>query len=261
MRDNTITWGFIALFITFTCFSVITAGHRGVVTSFGAVQEEVLGEGIHLSFPFVRTVHEVNVQIQKTEADGQAASKDLQQVHTKTALNFHLDPAAVADVYQTIGDPDAVGERIIGPSVQEAFKAVTANYTAEELISKRAEVRDNIVSFLAERLSRHGVLIDEFSILNFAFSSSFNEAIEAKTTAEQLKLKAERDLERIKIEGEQKVALARAEAESLKAQRQEITPELLRLRETENQRLAIERWNGVLPTYSGGPTPLLQLSK
>jgi len=200
------------------------------------------------------------VRIQKSEGDGAAASKDLQQVHTKVAVNYHLNPAHVALIYGEVGDLDAVETRLILPAVQEAVKAATARYTAEELVAKRAEVRDAIRSALVERLGKHDIIVDEFSIVNFDFSRSFNEAIEAKTTAEQLKLKAERDLQRIRVEAEQKVASAEAEAKALAVQKQQVTSELLRLREIENQRSAIEKWDGKLPTYvTGGSVPFIQL--
>ncbi len=253
---------FIFAFILFSWlnpFVVINAGHRGVKTNFGKVDPTVLEEGLHFRVPIMQQIREINVQIQKAEADGDAASRDLQQVHTKIALNFHLIPGRVAETYQTVGDLDSVGDRIIVPAVQEAFKSTTARYTAEELISKRPEVRDQISQFMKDRLLRHGIQIDEFSIVNFRFSESFNQAIEAKTTAEQLKLKAERDLERIKVEAEQKIASAKAEAESLRLQKQEITPDLLKLREVENQRLALEKWNGQLPQVTGGSVPMINL--
>lgn len=242
-------------------FVVIDAGHRGVITNFGAVQKDILDEGLHFKVPIMQNVHEVNVQIQKGEGDGDAASKDLQQVHAKIAINFHLIPDRVAETYQSIGDLDRVGDRIIVPSVQEAVKAVTANYTAEQLISERKEVRDKISGFLQDRLNRHGIRIDEFSIVNFSFSRSFNDAIEAKTTAEQLKLKAERDLERIRVEAEQRVATAKAEAESLRLQKQEVTTELLRLREIETQIKAIEKWDGHLPNVTGGVMPFIDAAR
>lgn len=250
----------IAVLVWLSPFVVIDAGHRGVLTNFGAVQQEVFNEGLHWRVPIMQTVHEINVQIQKAESDADSASKDLQQVHTKIAINFHLDPVRVADTFQAVGNLETVGDRIITPSVQEAVKVVTANYTAEELVSRRAEVREKISSFLHDRLTRHGITIDEFSIVNFAFSRSFNEAIEAKTTAEQLKLKAERDLERIRVEAEQKVASAKAEAEALHLQKQEVTPELLRLREIENQAKAIEKWDGKLPSVTSGAVPLINMN-
>src|SRR3954471_7649678 len=216
-------------------FATVPAGSRGVITTFGKPSEEVFSEGIHFRWPIAQTMHLVAVSIQKDEGDGDAASKDLQIVHTKIAINYHVRPDAVVSVYRDLGNEP--GERIIIPSVQEAVKAVTARFTAEELIAKRTDVRDQIVTLLRERLARHGIMVDEFSIVNFNFSKSFNDAIEAKTTAEQLKLKAERDLLRIEVEAKQRVAQARAEAESLSIQRQQVTPELIRLREMENQRL------------------------
>lgn len=257
---------YIALFISaliliswLNPFVVINAGNRGVITTFGKVNPTVLEEGLHLRIPIMQQVAEINVQIQKGEGDGDAASRDLQQVHAKIALNYHLIPNRVAETYQAIGDLNSVGDRIIIPAVQEATKATTAKYTAEELISKRPEVRDQISQFMRDRLLRHGIQIDEFSIVNFRFSESFNQAIEAKTTAEQLKLKAERDLERIRVEAEQKIASAKAEAESLRLQKQEITPDLLKLREIENQRVALEKWDGHLPQVTGGSIPLVNL--
>ncbi|MDH2918523.1 MAG: prohibitin family protein [Sideroxydans sp.] len=242
-------------------FVVINAGNRGVITNFGKVDQIVLGEGLHLRIPVMQAIHEINVQIQKGEGDGDSASKDMQQVHIKIALNFHLIPERVAETFQAIGNLSTVGDRIIIPAVQEAVKATTAKYTAEELISKRAEVRDMISAALKERMTRHGIAIDEFSIVNFQFSPSFNQAIEAKTTAEQLKLKAERDLQRIEVEAKQKVASAKAEAESLSLQRQQVTPEMIRLREVENQRLALEKWDGHLPNVTGGTIPFINVNK
>lgn len=258
-----IAWGVLALILAnwLSPFTVIPAGHRGVVTTFGKVNETVLGEGIHLIIPVVNTVHKIDVRIQKGEGSGEAASKDLQTIHTTVALNYHLKPDRAAITFRDIGGLREVEERIILPSTQEAVKAITARYTAEELIAKREEVRNNIKSFLVDRLGRHGLLVDEFSVTNFDFSKSFNEAIEAKTTAEQLKLKAERDLQRIRVEAEQKVAQAKAEAESLRLQKQEITPELIKLREIEAQRMAIDKWNGVLPNVTGGAVPFVNVGR
>jgi len=239
-------------------FAVVPAGHRGVITTFGKVDPDVLDEGLHFRIPVAQQVNLVDVRIQKGEGKGDAASKDLQTVHTAVALNYHVDPAAAATVFQNTGTQ--IGERIVVPAVQESVKAATAQYTAEELISKRSEVKAKISALLEERLHKFGVRVDEFSITNFDFSKSFNEAIESKTTAEQLKLKAERDLMRIRIEAEQKIASAKAEAESLRLQKQEVTPELLRLREIENQSKAIDKWDGRLPNVTGGgAVPFIQL--
>jgi prohibitin 2 len=238
-------------------FASVPAGYRGVMTTFGNPSGEVLSEGIHFRVPLAQTLNLVNVSIQKGEGDGDAASRDLQTVHTRVALNYHVAPEGAVSVFRDLGNEP--GSRIILPAVQEAVKAVTARFTAEELVAKRTDVRDQIMVQLRERLARHGIKVDEFSIVNFNFSKSFNDAIEAKTTAEQLKLKAERDLQRIEVEAKQRVAQARAEAESLAVQRQQVTPELIRLREMENQRLAIEKWDGKLPNVSGGAVPFINV--
>ncbi len=240
-------------------FVVIGPGERGVVTNFGAVQKDIMGEGLHLRVPIMQKVVIMDVRVQKGEGQGDAASKDLQQVTTNVALNYHLDPGRVAETYQTVGNLNAVGDRIILPAVQESVKAATALYTAEELVSRRQEVRDKIRSHLRERLTKNGVIVDEFSIVNFSFSREFNAAIESKTTAEQLKLKAERDLERIRIEAEQKVAAAKAEAESLRLQKEIVTENLIKLRQIEMQQKAIDKWDGRLPQVTGGATPFIDV--
>ncbi|MBC3931111.1 prohibitin family protein [Undibacterium curvum] len=249
--------GVLLLILILNPFATIPAGYRGVLTTFGKPSDQVYSEGLHFVWPVAQRMHRVSVAIQKGEGDGDAASKDLQTVHTKIAINYHIRPDAAVSVYRDLGNEP--GERIIIPSVQEAVKAVTARFTAEELISKRSQVRDEIVLALKERMARHGLVVDEFSIVNFNFSKTFNEAIEAKTTADQLKMKAERDLQRIEVEAKQKVSRARAEAEALALQRQQVTPELLRLREVENQAKAIEKWDGRLPTTTGGVIPFLQI--
>lgn len=240
-------------------FVVIGPGERGVVMNFGAVQKEIMGEGLHMRIPIMQRVVIMDVKVQKGEGQGDAASKDLQSVTTNVAINYHLDPARVGETFQTVGTLQAVGDRIILPAVQESVKAATALYTAEELISRRAEVRDQIRAQLRERLTRNGIIVDEFSIVNFAFSREFSNAIEAKTTAEQLKLKAERDLERIRIEGEQKITGARAEAEALRLQKENVTENLIELRKIEMQQRAIEKWDGRLPSVTGGATPFIDL--
>lgn len=249
----------VFLLLMLNPFVVIGAGERGVVLNFGAVQKEVLDEGLHVRIPIMQKIVIMNVQVQKGEGQGDAASKDLQQVTTNVAVNYHLDPKKVAEVYQKIGTFDAVGDRIILPAVSESVKAATAQYTAEELISKRQEVREKIRQHLLIRLAVYGVIIDDFSIVNFAFSREFNNAIESKTTAEQLKLKAERDLERIKIEAEQKITQAQAEAESLRLQKENVTENLIKLRQIEMQQRAIEKWDGKLPQVTGGATPFIDL--
>jgi len=238
-------------------FVIIGPGLRGVVLTFGAVQGRVMGEGLNLRIPLVQRVVLMDVRVQKEQVDAAAASKDLQDAISTIALNYHVNPEKVNRVYQDLGL--SFKERIIDPTVQEAVKAVTAKFTAVELITTREKVRAEMRDLLKERLLTYDILVDDFSVVNFKFSRQFSEAIEQKQTAEQLALKAQRDLERIKIEADQKVASARAEAEALRLQKENITPLLVQLREIEATMKAIDKWDGRLPSVTGGTVPFIDV--
>jgi regulator of protease activity HflC (stomatin/prohibitin superfamily) len=239
------------LIVLMNAFETIGAGERGVVFSqFGGVGDLVLDEGLRFKVPFIQDIIPIDVKIQKSETAVAASSKDLQMVSSTIAVNYHVDPDAANKVYQDVGL--SYKERIIDPAVQESMKAATAQFTAEELITRRGEVSVQIKEMLSDRLLTHSILVDEFNIVDFSFSAVFNEAIEMKQTAEQSALKAQRDLERIKIEAEQRITTARAEAEGQRLQRQTISPEILQLR-------AIEKWDGHLPQVTSGGTPFIDL--
>jgi regulator of protease activity HflC (stomatin/prohibitin superfamily) len=238
-------------------FVIIGAGERGVVLNFGAVQDTVLDEGLHLRVPIMQRVVKMDVKVQKSQTGAESVSKDLQEAHSTIAVNYHVSPSKANWVYQNLGKE--YKERIIDPAVQEVVKAITARYTAVELITQRENVRYEIKKLLNERLSSYNILVDDFSIVNFAFSKQFTQAIEAKQAAEQLALKAQRDLERVKIEAEQKVAQARAEAEALRLQKENVTPELVKLRQIEAAMRAIEKWDGHLPRVTAAAVPFIDV--
>ncbi|MEL7148634.1 MAG: prohibitin family protein, partial [Bacteroidota bacterium] len=198
----------------------------------------------------------MDVKIQKAITDATSASSDLQDVDMSVALNYHVIPDKANVVYQTIGI--AFKERIIDPAIQEVMKAVTARYTAEELITKRPAVSSQMQEALSERLLKSNIAVDAFSIVSFSFSQTFTDAIEAKQTAEQNALKAKRDLERVKVEAEQTIVAAKAEAEALRLQKMNISPDLIELRRIEANLKAIEKWNGILPDVTGaGAVPFI----
>jgi len=247
----------ISLLLIFTSFYTINAGERGVLLTFGKPDMIASGEGFHFKIPFVQQVIKVDVKTTKIEETSDSASKDLQDVQTTIALNYHVSPEQVPVLYQSIGV--AYEDRIIRPAIQESVKAVSAKFTAEELITRRQEVRNDIRDQLKERLLKSYLIVDDFNIVNFQFSEQFDKAIEDKVTAEQKKLTAERDLERIEVEAKQKIATATAEAESLRLQKSQITPDLIRLREIEAQIKAIEKWNGIMPQVTGGAIPFIDI--
>ncbi len=236
-------------------FVMIGPGERGVVTRMGAVQERVMGEGLHFRMPIIERVVTVDVKTHKLEVDAPSFSKDLQNVATRIALNYHLEPSQVNRLYQEIGlDYDV---RIIAPAIQESVKAATAEFTAAELVSERPKVKEEIKATLVERLSPRYIHVDDFSIVNFDFSDVYERAIEEKQVAEQQALKAQNDLKRIQVEAEQRVAQAKAEAEAIRIQTEALqqNQNLVRLE-------AVKKWDGVLPQYVLGDTiPLIDLGK
>ena len=242
----------VVLIVLVNSFGTVGAGERGVVLRFGAVQDRVLDEGMYFIIPFVEDVILMDVKIQKFETRAAASSKDLQMVSSGIALNYHVDATAVNQVYGTFRL--AYRQTIIDPAVQESVKAATAQFTAEELITRRPEVSAQIREILAGRLREYNMIVDQFSITELNFSDLFIQSIEAKQVAEQSAQKAENDLTRIKVEAEQTIAAAKAEAESQRLQSQTITSNILQLR-------AIEKWNGILPQVTSGATPFIDLKK
>ena len=247
-----------AVILFFNCFYIVSAGERGVLSTFGDPSMDAKAEGLHFKIPIVQSIVIMDVKTQKYEADLSAASKDLQTVNTKIAINYHVVPESVPVLYKTIGTN--YRESVIYPLEQETNKAATAQFTAEELITKREQVREIMKANLQEKLLPRGIIVEEISIVNFDFSPSFNEAIERKVTAEQNALAAKNKLEQIKFEAEQKVVAATAEAEALRLQKEQVSPELIQLRQLEVQKLALERWNGILPQITGGVIPFIDVS-
>jgi regulator of protease activity HflC (stomatin/prohibitin superfamily) len=250
--------GFAAILLFFSTYFSIEAGDRGVVLRFGQVNR-VVEPGARFKIPFAEEVVRMSVRVQKTTTKTEAASRDLQTVQTTMVLNYSLNPAKTGEMYANIGLN--YNERVIDPAVKESFKAAAARYTAEELISKREALKTEVRNYLRERLHVFGINIVELSVTDFEFSAEFNRAIESKQTAEQNALRAKRDLDRIKVEAEQKVTSARAEAEALRLQRQVISPELIQLRQIETQMKAIEKWDGKLPGVTGGAIPFIQVDR
>lgn len=244
----------IAAIVVMNSFTTVKAGHSGVVTTFGKVSETVLAEGLHFKIPFIQDIILIDNRVKKAEANCTAASKDLQTVSSTIAVNYKVLNSYSAKVYKNIGmDYEAV---IITPSIQECVKAVTAKFTAEELITNRQAIGDQMMELLKDKISTYGIELQIFNITAFDFTDEYNAAIEAKQTAQQNALKAEQDLQRIKVEAEQKIAQAQAEAEAYRLKSEQITPEIL----ISNY---IEKWDGKLPTVVSGDsgTMMIDLSE
>ena len=237
----------LILFITIlnTLVSVPT-GHAGIRTRFGAVQNDIINEGLNFKIPFAEDIKIMDCRTQKTDVEGESSSKDLQAITTNLAVNYKVNKEKAFDLYKTVGtDYENI---IIDPAIQEAMKTTLAQYNAEEIITKREQVAKELEETLEKKLELRGIDIEAINIVNLSFSQAFDDAIEKKQIAEQETKKAQQELEKVKIEAEKRVVQAQAEAESLKAQKEEITDELLKLRQIENEKEWIKKWNGQLPT-------------
>ncbi|MBW4471469.1 MAG: prohibitin family protein [Stenomitos rutilans HA7619-LM2] len=236
-------------------FVIVNAGERGVLMTFGEVQASVLGEGIHPIIPLAQTVQKLSVRVQSHQITAEASSKDLQDVYTDVALNWHLAPEKANVIFQRIGDERAIVESIINPAVEEVLKAVMAMYTAEEIITKRGEVKTAVDRALTERLTPYNLAVDDISLVHVHFTKRFSDAVEAKQVAEQEAKRAEFVALKAVKEAEARVHLARGDAEAQRLLRENLTPELL-------QRQAIEKWNGNLPFIIGSDgTKVLDLKQ
>lgn len=239
-------------------FASVQYGHVGLYKTFGKLNDEILAPGIHLKIPFVQSVIQVNTQVTKAETDTSASSKDLQPVSTHVAVNYSVNKAAAFNLMNNIGG--SYETVIISPAIQEIVKEVTAKYPAEDLIAKRDVVAAEVSDHLTKRLAKYDLIVNDINIVNFKFSDAFNQSIEAKQVAQQQALKAENDLKRVEIEAKQKIAQAQAEAESLKLKKQEVTSELVQLKQIEVQEKALEKWDGHLPAVTSGATPFIDLN-
>lgn len=247
--------GIIVLIALFGSWYIVKPGQRAVIVTLGNPDMVAKGEGFHFKWPLTQEAIKMTVQTQKYEAKASAASQDLQTVSTEVTLNYKITPERVPEIYQKIGVN--YQDVIIQPAIQEVVKASTAKYTAEQLITKRAEVKDLIDIALRDKLLVYGIIVQDTLITNFDFSATFNAAIENKVVAEQSALAAKNKLEQVKYEADQQVTAAKGQAEAQALLAQSVTTDTLEYQALLNQKLAIDKWNGQLPTFTGGATPFI----
>lgn len=252
------------LVLIFGSFGTIPAGNIGVKTRFGKVVGTV-SPGLYVQTPFIDTVNVMDIQTQKDQTAATAASNDLQAVTATVAVNYHVEAQDASTIFSNIGINYA--DRVISPAIQEAVKSVTANYTAEQLVTEREKVREGIITLLTAKLQAYGVQTDSLNIVDFSFSGQFNQAIEAKVTAEQNALAAKNKLEQVQYEAEQTVATAKAQAEAIQIQTQAIQnsggQSYVALQSIKVEQAAVDKWNGILPTQMipNGAVPFINLTK
>lgn len=268
----------VVIILATSAFVIVDTGHVGVVRTLGAVQPNALPEGFHLKKPFLDKVEQIDIRLTKAKSKSQAASKDLQTVETQVTVQYSISGAIAPQTYQRIGKRDVVAATVIEPAIQESVKAVTAQYTAEQLVTKRAEVKqqiqkaiDNFIHVtLKDKDVPTALKIANVAITDFEFSAEFNKAIELKVRAEQEALQALNEKTRrvtqaeagyqerkLSADGEayeiEAASKAKADAIAREAKALKDNPQLIQLR-------LAEKWDGTLPRFTGGDAiPLINV--
>lgn len=260
----------VLIILATSSFVIVESGHVGVVRTLGAVQPKPLSEGFHFKKPFIDKIEQVDIRLTKAQSKSAAASKDLQTVETQVTVQYSLTGPTAPETFQKIGNRDVVAATVIEPAIQESVKAITAQYTAEQLVTKRAEVKlqiqeaiDNFIEVtLKDKDVPNALKISNVAITDFEFSDEFNRAIELKVKAEQEALQARNEKMKRVTQAEaayqeQKLAAdaaaydievrskAKADAIAREAKALKDNPELIQLRLS-------EKWDGTLPKFTGG---------
>lgn len=278
MENNTqvykiVKWSVIGLFVLillFTSMGTVGAGERGVKTHFGAIKGTV-AQGLYFKMPFVEKVHIMDVKTRTINYDKNGnegdsvdtsqlfgASKDLQDVKIGVVVTYHIDPTKVTDIFAGYSSVDNYEGNVIEPIIRQVVKSTSAEFTAEELVTKRAEYSDKVTTLLAEQLTQKNAVLQNFSVTNFEFSSEFSKAIESKVTATQNAEAAKNKLEQVKFEAQQTIETAKATAEAQRIQAQSLAAQggsdFVQLK-------ALEKWDGHLPVQMipGSSVPFINL--
>lgn len=239
-----------------TACTVIAPGEVGIRVSLGKVGDEPKPSGAYVWLPFIIGMENINIQIQKSEMEAAAASRDMQDVTATLAVNWSINPKVVIQTYKEIGTQEDVRQRILLPAVNEVLKSATAKRNAEEILTKRMEMKKDIDETLKERLLQYGIVLHDVSIVNLKFSQGFTQAIEHKQIAEQQAKQAAYVAEKATQDAKAEVERAKGQAESQKLVKESISQAIL-------QKAAIDKWDGKFPQVMGsGNLPfILNLSK
>ncbi len=265
--------GLLVLIILISSMGTIGAGERGVKTRFGAIVG-TMQQGLYFKLPFIEKVHKMDVKTRTINYDkntvnakeGDAldtaqlfgASKDLQDVKIGVVVTYHIDPNKVTDIYSQYSSVSNYESNVIEPIVRQVVKSTSAEFTAEELVTKRAEYSDKVTGLLTSQFIEKNAILQNFSVTNFEFSAEFSKAIESKVTATQNAEAAKNKLEQVKFEAQQTIETAKATAEAQRIQSQSLAAQggsdFVQLK-------AIEKWDGHLPSQMipGSTVPFVNL--
>jgi prohibitin 2 len=240
---------FAVVFFGMMAFFVVSPGEVAIKTRMGKVIDSY-EEGVHFKLPVLEAITKFSIQIQRADIKTEAFSKDLQTVEAELVVNHRIQKATVISIYRNLG-PNYV-DRVVDPAVQEIFKSIASKYSAEKIISDRNALVQEVNRVAKERLTKNEIIVTDISLVNLDFTEQFLKAVEDKQIAEQQAKMSEKLVVKAKKDAEQVIAKARGEAEALKMQKMSITKDLIELRKVEATLKAIEKWNGIMPTYIGG---------
>lgn len=240
--------------ISLSACTVVGPTERAVRYNFGKVDDEVLTAGTHLWIPYFAGTKTLSVNVHAIELQTSSGTKDQQEVTTKVVVNLQLDPSKVVDIVKTYGDEEAVISQVI-PQIQEAVNANVSKFSAEEILTKREQLKEAIDHVIKDRAAKYSVIVHDISIKDLQYSPEYARAIEQKQIAEQKSKQAEYDAVKASKEADGAINTARGQAESQKLLRSTITPEILQMR-------AIEKWDGKFPQVMGSQTlPFLNIKQ
>lgn len=261
----------VAITLFFEVFGSIAAGEIGIRTRFSKVVG-IVNQGLYVKIPFIESVKVLETRTRTINYDRNGnegdtadsssltgASKDLQDVSIGVMVNYKLDAQKAENIFNQYKTNENFESNVIEPIIRETVKSVSAQYTAEELVTKRLEYSDKVTALLSERFLTKDSILERFSITNFEFSKAFSQAIEAKVTAVQTAEAAKNKLEQVKFEAQQTVEKAKAEAEAIRISAQAINSQggadYVNLK-------AIEKWNGQLPIQMipGSAVPFINVN-
>ena len=260
----------VAIILAFSMIKTVPTGYTGILTTFGKVEPNIVSAGVHVIAPWQKIV-KLDNRTQKVSVETDTFSKDIQQVKVSLAVNFCIDQATAQELYKTVGVN--YYESVVLPRILENVKAVVAEYSAENLVAKRGELSDEILTRLTDDAAAYGINIISISVEDIDFTDEFTDAVERKQVASQNKLaaeteqaqktmeeqaaadravisakaKAEQDviaanaeLEVTKIQAEAALYAGEKEAEMNKRIAESLTPNLVKY-------YYIKQWEGVLP--------------
>ena len=251
----------ILLLIIINSFCTVPTGYVGIKIRFGKDQDGIIQEGLNFELPFVEKVIKIDCRTKKIETTSEASTKDLQTVTTSIAVNYNVNKDSANKLYREVGN--GYESIIISPAILESIKSTMAQYTAEELITKRSEVSNKIQTVLTDKISDRGFLITEFNVTNIDFSAEYDKAIEAKAVKQQEVITAQAELEKQEIQNKKEISIAEKDAKVMELQNKQITENTLNLKKLEVLQNFISKWNGVMPSTMLGEdmNALLNLNK